>query len=120
MPKFQVGDRVHKDSGDYTFEGEVVAAFAKKSGTVRYVVEDDRGLLFIFNESSLKLFNESSVKLVENWEDDAAALNFLIGRDFTVKRSGRITCPFDRQLTTNEKSAIDYLWLEWDYAFQKI
>jgi hypothetical protein len=47
------GSRVVKDSGDYTFEGEVVAIFTKKSGSLRYVVEDDRGLLFIFNASQL-------------------------------------------------------------------
>lgn len=51
---FQVGDRVRKDEGDYTFEGVVRAVFTKRSGVIRYVVEDDRGLLFIFNSSQLK------------------------------------------------------------------
>lgn len=55
-----VGDRVHKTKGDYTFEGEVVAVFTKRAtspfvpGPMRYVVEDDRGLLFIFSESQLE------------------------------------------------------------------
>ncbi len=52
--RFQVGDRVCKLGGDYTFDGVVVSAFLKRSGQVRYVVEDDRGLLFIFNEQSLQ------------------------------------------------------------------
>jgi hypothetical protein len=54
LSELKVGDRVKKVSGDYTFEGVVVAAFAKKSGAVRYVVEDDRGLLFIFNGGQLE------------------------------------------------------------------
>lgn len=48
------GDQVIKDSGDYTFEGEVRARFSKKSGAFRLVVEDERGLLFIFNEKQLR------------------------------------------------------------------
>ena len=48
------GDRVQKTGGDYSFEGVVVSAFAKRSGAMRYVVEDDRGLLFIFNRQSLR------------------------------------------------------------------
>lgn len=42
-----VGDKVSKIGGDYRFDGVVVAVFAKLSGVVRIVVEDDRGLLFI-------------------------------------------------------------------------
>lgn len=51
---FKVGDKVLKDSGDYRYRGEVVAVFAKKSGAVRLVVENEDGMLFIFNESQLK------------------------------------------------------------------
>lgn len=52
---FRVGDRVEKVGGDYQYEGTVVAIFLKRSGAVRLVVEDHRGLLFIFNEQSLRL-----------------------------------------------------------------
>lgn len=48
------GDRVIKDSGDYIFEGTVVSKFWKRNGRLRYVVEDDRGLLFIFNKDQLR------------------------------------------------------------------
>ncbi len=41
------GDAVYKIGGDYRFDGFVVAIFQKKSGEVRMVVEDDRGVLFI-------------------------------------------------------------------------
>ena len=51
----QVGDVVIKDSGDYTFSGIVVSVFPKLSGQTRIVVEDDRGLLFIFNPTQLRL-----------------------------------------------------------------
>lgn len=54
LPKFEVGDRVIKTDGDYTFEGTVVAVIHKLSGAIRYVVEDDRGILLIMFESKLK------------------------------------------------------------------
>jgi hypothetical protein len=49
-----VGDRVIKDSGDYVFEGVIVAVFTKRSGMTRYVVEDDRGVCMIMNEKQIK------------------------------------------------------------------
>lgn len=53
LPGYQIGDPVVKTGGDYRFEGEVVAMFAKRSGAVRLVVEDDRGVLHIFSPSQL-------------------------------------------------------------------
>lgn len=50
---FKIGDNVIKSGGDYTFEGKVVSVFQKLGGSIRYVVEDSRGLLFIFNKASL-------------------------------------------------------------------
>ncbi len=50
---FVKGDSVEKTSGDYRFKGTVVSVFYKISGVVRYVVENDDGLLFIFSESQL-------------------------------------------------------------------
>ena len=52
-----VGDRVVKTVGDYRFEGEVVSVFAKRSGIVRVVVENDEGILHIFSENQLKSVN---------------------------------------------------------------
>jgi hypothetical protein len=52
---FSVGDRVWKRTGDYVFEGLVVAAFNKRSGVPRLVVEDGRGILMIFNARQLQL-----------------------------------------------------------------
>ncbi len=48
---FNIGDKIYKDKGDYTFEGEIMAVVFKKSGVRRYVVEDDRGLLLIMSEN---------------------------------------------------------------------
>jgi len=53
--KFRVGQHVAKDGGDYRFVGVVVAVFTKKSGKVRYVVENKDGILHIFSESQLIL-----------------------------------------------------------------
>lgn len=55
MSEISICDRVIKDSGDYTFEGMVVSIFYKRSGVMRCVVEDDRGLLFIFSPSQLRV-----------------------------------------------------------------
>lgn len=49
-----IGDRVEKIGGDYTFIGHIVSVFTKRSGAVRYVVEDDRGVLHIYSEKNLK------------------------------------------------------------------
>lgn len=54
-PKFKRGDRVHKTGGDYEFDGWVVAVYNKRrSGLVRYVVEDARGMNMIMSEGQLK------------------------------------------------------------------
>jgi hypothetical protein len=52
--KFQIGQRVSKTTGDYSFEGEVRMVGSKRSGAIRYVAEDDRGVLMIFNERQLE------------------------------------------------------------------
>lgn len=52
--KFAINDHVIKDSGDYRYKGHVVSVFEKMSGAVRYVVENEDGMLFIFNEGQLK------------------------------------------------------------------
>lgn len=52
--QFVVGDKVKKVGGDYVYDGVVVASFRKLSGVIRLVVEDDRGMLFIFNENNLE------------------------------------------------------------------
>jgi hypothetical protein len=52
--EFKVGDSVSKVGGDYRFDGIVVAAFSKLSGAVRYVVEDDRGVLHVYSAKNLK------------------------------------------------------------------
>lgn len=49
-----IGDKVEKVGGDYTFEGVVVSKFEKLSGKVRYVVEDDRGCLHIYSRKNLR------------------------------------------------------------------
>jgi hypothetical protein len=51
---FAVGDHVEKVSGDYRFDGIVVAAFHKLGGRARYVVENGDGLLHVFSAPNLK------------------------------------------------------------------
>jgi len=46
---------VEKIRGDYTFEGTVVSVFTNLSGSLRYVVEDDRGVLHIYSAKDLKM-----------------------------------------------------------------
>jgi hypothetical protein len=53
------GQKVEKVGGDYTFVGIIVSKFQKLSGVVRYVVEDDRGVLHVYSEKNLKLYEGS-------------------------------------------------------------
>lgn len=48
-----VGDTVLKTGGDYTFRGVVVTSFPKRGGQPRVVVENDDGVLHIFNPDQL-------------------------------------------------------------------
>lgn len=54
--RFNRGDRVIKAGGDYLLEGRI-AFFGWKldSNLLRYVVQDDRGLLLIMNENQLRM-----------------------------------------------------------------
>lgn len=49
--------KVKVKGGDYTYEGWIVAMFNKRSGAVRYVVEDANGRLFIHNGEQI-LFDQ--------------------------------------------------------------
>jgi len=51
---FNVGDCVHKVVG-YKYKGVVVGVVIKRDGAKRFVVENDDGMLFIFNEAQLGL-----------------------------------------------------------------
>jgi hypothetical protein len=44
---------VHVTGSDYSYDGWLVAFFAKRSGAIRYVVEDINGRLFIHNAKQL-------------------------------------------------------------------
>ena len=51
---FTIGQKVSKIGGDYRFDGRVVAKFFKLSGALRYVVEDDRGVLHVYSHKNLR------------------------------------------------------------------
>jgi len=51
---FNVGDKVEKVGGDYTFVGIGGSVFGKLSGAIRLVVEDDRGVLHVYSEKILR------------------------------------------------------------------
>lgn len=55
-----IGDKVEKVGGDYTFVGTIVAKFTKLSGAVRFVVEDDRGVLHVYSEKNLRLLPKAN------------------------------------------------------------
>lgn len=54
MSIYEIGDLVQRRGSDYKFPGTVVSVFRKLSGEVRYVVEDDRGTLFVQSDKSLE------------------------------------------------------------------
>ncbi len=48
--------RITVTGGDYSYEGYIVCLFVKKrSGELRFVVEDDNGILFIHNAKQVGL-----------------------------------------------------------------
>ncbi len=56
LMKFIVGQRVVKQGEDSRFEGEIVACFLKRNlKTIRYVVEDDGGVLHIASERQIAI-----------------------------------------------------------------
>jgi hypothetical protein len=56
LMKFIVGQRVVKEDDDSRFEGQVVACFVKRDlKTLRYVIENDDGVLHFANERQLRL-----------------------------------------------------------------
>ncbi len=55
MTTINIGDKVKKITGDYEFVGVVVAKFEKTNGLIRYVVENENGILHIFSEKNLEL-----------------------------------------------------------------
>lgn len=56
MPKFLVGDKVRKVTGEYSFDGTVVSVFLTLNGSERYVVEHDLcHMLHIFSAGNLEL-----------------------------------------------------------------
>jgi len=68
-PRYLIGARVEKTGGDYTYRGWVVAVFHKRHrrgrvGALRYVVEDRRGLCFIFNEGQLQPWSRQPLTAV--------------------------------------------------------
>lgn len=48
-----IGRKVQIKGKDYTYDGWVVAAFNKRSGVVRYVIEDANGRCFIHNVAQI-------------------------------------------------------------------
>jgi hypothetical protein len=50
----KVGDKVQRVNSDYKFIGTVVSKFNKTTGQIRYVVEDDRGVLFIWRRDNME------------------------------------------------------------------
>jgi hypothetical protein len=64
--KFTIGQRVVKQGEDSRFNGEIVACFVKRNlKTVRYVVENDDGILHIASERQLQLECETKSKKEE-------------------------------------------------------
>ncbi len=54
MQDIEIGDQVERVNSDYRFVGTIVSVFQKTSGLTRYVVEDDRGVLFIWNRKNFE------------------------------------------------------------------
>lgn len=58
MEDYSVGNKVRRVNSDYEFIGTIVSVFKKTSGLTRYVVEDDRGVLFIWQAKNFEKVND--------------------------------------------------------------
>jgi hypothetical protein len=52
-----IGDQVRKVGGDYTFKGTVVSVFFKVSKKLRYVAENQEGILHVFGPNGLEAYD---------------------------------------------------------------
>lgn len=63
---FDVDDFVRKEGGDFSYEGHVIAVCKKRrSGEIRYVVENAAGMLFIFRGEQLTYAGHGDVRASE-------------------------------------------------------
>lgn len=53
-----IGDRIIKDQGDYQFVGTIIGILTKRSGAIRYAIEDDRGLILIMNDKQFNIMEK--------------------------------------------------------------
>lgn len=95
-----IGTPVRKRGGDYEFDGTIRAVVFKRSGEVRYVVEDERGLLLTMNGRQCGI-GESPGEFVDRCvADPASVVNgthdipeadaaFFAGAQLTAKPDGR-------------------------------
>lgn len=60
--QFTIGDPVRKIGGDYSIDGWIAAIVTKRSGAIRYVVEDERGMLLIYSAAQLAPIPTSTEK----------------------------------------------------------
>lgn len=58
--------------------------------------------------------------LQEKWGDDKKALDHLAKSGIKPDRGGMFHIEDGDKLTAEDRSALDYLWLEWDYGCKTI
>lgn len=75
VERFAFGQQVEKIGGDYQFVGTVRGVIIKRSNALRYVVEDDRGILHIFSEKNLRtIVSDCHLEMLNRAECDARAM----------------------------------------------
>src|SRR5574343_1697531 len=89
MAKYNIGDWVEKFSGDYTFQGIIIAVAEKTSGETRYNVElkcdcPADGMVHIFSESQLRPWTPPA-KTIEH----LVARKLLQRREFGLQKYGK-------------------------------
>lgn len=89
MSKYNVGDWVEKFSGDYKFQGIIIAVAEKTTGETRYNVElkcgcPADGMVHIFSESQLRPWTPP-----ENTIEHLVAKKLFQRREFGLQKYGR-------------------------------
>ena len=61
---------------------------------------------------------QGPAELHTKWQDCSLALQYLTHRGYTCDKGGVIHPPVAHVPTIEENSAIDYLFLEWDFGYE--
>lgn len=114
--------KVRRINSDYHFIGTIVSQFTKIAGQERFVVEDDRGTLFIMSRKNFEvLADDEPVEMPAKWIKLTDRQPTEIDKEYHIKgRRGYVTTgywngekfSFGKDTAVNFVEYDDLYWLE--------